>query len=338
MSSKSLSDQTCIETADLRSIGIVSNNTEDSSSISSKSVVDDISNNEGVNISEDGDDSGEMSKNKKKCTSGEHTSNNNQNQNIDRREELRETELHDEQLFKQPPQLLEDCPLCYLRMPLLASGGVYMTCCGKVICSGCIHAPVYDDQGNIVEKKCPFCRTSYPSSDEAIINRLKKRIEAGDARAMFNLGVYHYNGQCGLPQDYNKVFAFHHRAAELGYAKAYTSIGHAYCTGRGVVVDKKMAIHYFELAAMRGEASARHNLGFTEFQRGNVNRALKHYLIAVRDGHDGSLKNIQQLYSDGHVPKDEYAKALRLYQEYLVEVKSDQRDKADAANDKFRYY
>ena len=193
MSSKSLSDQTCIETADPRSICIGSNNTEASSSISSNSV-DDISNNEGVIISEDADDSGEMSKNKKKCTSCEHTSNNNQNQNIDRREELRETELHDEQLFKQPPQLLEDCPLCYLRMPLLASGGVYMTCCGEVICSGCIHAPVYDDQGNTVEKKCPFCRT-----------RLKKRIEAGDARAMFNLGMYHYNGQYGLPQDYNKT-------------------------------------------------------------------------------------------------------------------------------------
>ena len=49
----------------------------------------------------------------------------------------RAAELYDAKLFKQPPQK-DDCPICFIRLPSLDSTGWrYMTCCGKVICSGC---------------------------------------------------------------------------------------------------------------------------------------------------------------------------------------------------------
>ena len=50
---------------------------------------------------------------------------------------------HDEKLFKQPPQP-EDCPICFLLLPSINTGRRYKLCCGKDICSGCVHAPVYD--------------------------------------------------------------------------------------------------------------------------------------------------------------------------------------------------
>ena len=104
-------------------------------------------------------------------------------------------------------------------------------------------------------------------------------------------------------------------------------------------MDKKKSKYYYELAAMKGSTAARHkNLGIIEESEGNTKRALKHYLIAVEDGHSKSLKKIQRLYSDGHVPKDEYTKALRSYQESLDEIKSDQRDQAAAVREDCRYY
>ena len=165
-------------------------------------------------------------------------------------------------------------------------------------------------------------------------------MEIDDPLAIHHLGCFYYNGVYGYSQDYTKALDLWHRAAELGYAKAYGSIGYAYAYGKGVEVDKKKAKHYYdyELAAMRGHTIARNNLGNIEKNAGNMNRALKHYQIAVRSGDSESLKRIQRLYSDGHVPKDEYTKALRLHQEYLDEIKSDQRDQAAAANDKYRYY
>jgi len=71
---------------------------------------------------------------------------------------------------------------------------------------------------------------------------------------------------------------------------------------------------------------------------GNYDRALKHFLIAVRCGHSDSLERIKQMYTYGYATKDEYTKALQLFQAYLGEIKSDQRDKAAAAGEKYRYY
>jgi len=43
-------------------------------------------------------------------------------------------------------------------------------------------------------------------------------------------------------------------------------------------------------------------------------------------------------FLNGHTTKDDYMTALRLYQEYLVEIKSSQRDEAAAAHERYRYY
>jgi len=252
-----------------------------------------------------------------------------------------ELSLHDEALFRQPPPK-EDCQICELRLPTLVSGRFYMTCCGKDMCGGCFYASFHENQGNEVDNpwpKCPFCRIPMPTTEEENNERLKKRVENNDAVAMSNLGCYYRDGQYGFPQDNTKALELWQRAAELGHVGAYFGIGCVYYDGRGVDEDKKKAKNYYELAAMRGDSIARHNLGFIEYQRGNTNRALKHYLIAVKDGYDdGSLTNIKRLYKSGQATKDEYTKSLQLYQTYLDEIKSDQRDQAAAANDKHRYY
>jgi len=249
-------------------------------------------------------------------------------------------EKHDIELFKEPPQLYGDCPICFERMPTLDSGWRYHACCGKVICSGCIHAPRYDNQGNKVDnEKCPFCRTSYPTSDEEMIERLKKRVEAEDPIAIYNLGCFYREGIYGFPQDYTKALELFRRAAKLGDTEAYLNIGCAHHAGQGIEVDTKQAHHYYELSAMMGNERARHNLGCIEMDAGNIDRAQKHYMIAIRGGYSKSLNMIKQLYSYGYATKDDYTTTLRLYQEYLGEIKSKQRDEAAASYpEEKRYY
>jgi len=89
---------------------------------------------------------------------------------------------------------------------------------------------------------------------------------------------------------------------------------------------------------MRGDETARCNLGIDEAKAGNIDRTLKHFMIALRGGYADSLKQIKQFYTDGHATKDDYSKALRLYQDYLSETKSKQRDEAAAADERYRYY
>ena len=242
----------------------------------------------------------------------------------------RAAELHDEALFKQPP-LPEDCPICFMRMPSMVTGKRYQSCCGKVICSGCIRAGAMGD-----DQLCPFCRTRAPTSGEEGIERMKKRAELGDAMAIYELGLFHNEGRYGSPQDRNKALELWHRAAELGYTKAYNDIGTAYI--RGVERDEKKAIHYWELAAMGGDENGRNNLGCFYGYAGNYGSAIKHHMIAVGSGYNDSVKQIKQLYSNGHATKEDYATALTAYQAYIVEIKSDDRDKAAAYSDNYKYY
>ena len=247
----------------------------------------------------------------------------------------RVAELHDIELFKQPPPR-EDCPICFLLLPLVDSESKYKVCCGKIICSGCIHAVQMRDNGVGL---CPFCRTPTPNSEKDNIKRLKKRVEAGDAIAIYSLGCYYSKGEYGLPRNRAKALELWHRAGELGNAKAYYNIAIAYDNGNGVERDTKKNIHYLELAAIGGEEMARHNLGVEEACKGAMKRALKHALIATGSGHKKSLDMIQKMYKDGYLSKDDYTKALRAYQAYLSEIKSEQRDKAAAFDEAvFKYY
>ena len=149
------------------------------------------------------------------------------------------------------------------------------------------------------------------------MERLNERVALKDPMAIHKLGVLHSNGTFGLPQNNTKALELFHQASELGCAGAYVSIGVAYEHGEGVEVDKKKAKHYGEVAAIGGNEIAGYNLGVYEEKAGNMDRAIKHYMIAVQSGHSNSLKRIKILYLDGHATKDDYTKALRLYQEYF---------------------
>jgi TPR repeat protein len=119
-----------------------------------------------------------------------------------------------------------------------------------------------------------------------------------------------------------------------GCAEAYCKIGYAYDFGHGVEIDKKKAIHYYKLAAIGGDVYSRYNLGAVEGEDGNMNRALKHYMIAAGGGIDLSLKEIHEWTCNKMIMQQLY----ELNQVHLVEIKSTQRDEAAAARANYRNY
>ena len=239
--------------------------------------------------------------------------------------ERRVAELYDEKLFKEPPPP-EECPICFLPLPLKASEATFESCCGKRICNGCVYAMVESGAKNI----CAFCRTPGGESDEEEVKRLKKLIDKGNANAFNLLAGCYAQGRMGLPQEMAKANELYLKAGELGCALAYFNLGDAYDNGRGVEIDKQKARHYLELAAMNGSARARHNLGVLEAQTGNYQRALKHFTLAARAGYKQSLDVVKTGFMNGIVTKNEYAQALRAYQKSKDEMKSEARDKVNA--------
>ena len=158
---------------------------------------------------------------------------------------------------------------------------------------------------------------------------MEKMAESGNAIAIYNLGVYYSRGDLGMPRDTVKANELYLKTGELGYAAAYYNLGIVYHNGRGVEVDEKKSMHYYELAAMNGDVCARYNLGSIEGKAGNYDRAYKHHILAAKAGFNISLVKVKEGFMKGYVTKDEYADTLRAYQQRQDEMKSDDRDRAE---------
>ena len=115
---------------------------------------------------------------------------------------------------------------------------------------------------------CAFCRVPSPTSEAEETQRIQKCMVSGNAYAFYLLAGDYATGD-GVPQDFAKDIELFLKAGELGCSDAYFNLGNSYRNGRGVEMDKKKAKHYYELAAMNGEARARHNLGCMEGDAGD---------------------------------------------------------------------
>ena len=236
----------------------------------------------------------------------------------------RVAELRDEQLFKEVDR--EECPICFLTLPIEGNESIFKACCGKTICIGCIYA-MHMSEGKDL---CAFCRTPPATSDEDVIKRLKNLMDKGNAESFNHLGGLYAQGINGMPQDIQKTIQLLLKAGEIGCAQAYYNLGISYDNGRGIEVDKKKAKHYYELAAMKGDVHARYNLGCAEWEKGNLHRAMKHFIMAAKAGYEKSLDNVKQGFKSGLVTKDEFAATLRAYHERRKEMESDAREEAAA--------
>ena len=158
-----------------------------------------------------------------------------------------------------------------------------------------------------------FCQMPAPTSERERIQRVKKRARANDPSAIYFLGCLYAAGEDGLPKNFSKAMEFWLRAGDLGCAEAYCHAGAAHFNGLGVERDMKKAKHYYGLAAMGGDAEARHNLGCFEEEMGNMKKAIEHWMIAAQSGFDLSLSAIREAYVNSHVTKDDFEKALRAH-------------------------
>ena len=234
----------------------------------------------------------------------------------------RAAELFDEALFKQPPPR-KDCAICMHQLPI-AEETVYKSCCGTTICGGCMYGQI---KMGPKSQKCPFCRLLPSKSNKESMDRYNKRMEAGDADAFFTVGSMHMYGGDGVSQDTNKALELYSRAVDLGSIEAHNKIGLLYSDGKYLPKDSKKMFYHYQQGAMKGCEYARYHLGVEEYKMGKIDRAMRHWVIGATMGHKGSLDNVKAGFTKRVVTKAQYENALRGYQAYIDESKSEKRDK-----------
>ena len=193
-----------------------------------------------------------------------------------------------------------------------------MACCFKRVCNVCMLA--VQNKGMF---DCPFCRTPRHEDDTSCLAMVQKRVDAKDPAAMTFLGERYYFGRSGLEKNVPRAIELWTEAADLGSIESHFNLGtQYYYGGEGVTQDKAKAVRYYELAAMQGHVEARHHLGNHECRNGNYERAIRHYLIAAKMGDGDSLEMIKKIFLGGDATKEQYADALKGYQDAIEEMKS----------------
>jgi hypothetical protein len=238
----------------------------------------------------------------------------------------RAKELHDNKLFRQPDGSHHgECPICFLPLPLDARKSAFFSCCSKVVCDGCCYANCKSNGGD----RCPFCRELASDDDREHEKRVMKRAKANDPAALRYVGRMRYR-----EGDYDSAVKYWAKEAEVGDAVAHNQLGDSYYMGDVVEKDEEKAVYHYEKAAICGLPRARHNLGCIEERNGNMDRAVKHFIINASLGDEDSMKELWGHYSDGNITKEDLEVTLRTHKAAIDATKSSQREEAEACRRK----
>jgi TPR repeat protein len=233
-------------------------------------------------------------------------------------------EIRDNGLFSQPDgSHYGECPICCLPLSIDPNTMTLSSCCSQLICEGCEHANLIREMEQMLEHKCPFCREPLPNSPEEVIKNCMKRVKANDPAAICEVGKQRFH-----EGDYEGAFEYYTKAAALGDIGAHYQLSCLYLEGEGVEKDMKKAVYHLEEAAIGGHPDARVYLGNIESRNGREDRAVKHWIIAAKLGHNNSLDAVKKFFLSGLVSKEDYATALRGHQAAVDATKSEQREEA----------
>ncbi|EJK58631.1 hypothetical protein THAOC_21228 [Thalassiosira oceanica] len=206
----------------------------------------------------------------------------------------------------------------------MADHSGFMACCMKSICNGCSLAA--QKRGMI---DCPYCRTPYPDSDADRLAMVQARAQKKDPEAINWLGEAYFLGDPGLQKDVRRAVELFTEAAELGSIQALFNLGYLYYNGEGVQEDKAKGVDFWTKAAMQGHVSSRYKLGRDAGKKGNHDRAVRHCMISAKLGDEDSFEAIKKIFMAGLATKEQYAEALKGYQDAVEEMKSHDRDEAN---------
>ena len=240
----------------------------------------------------------------------------------------------------------DECVLCCYPLPLKPIERTYKSCCGEVICLGCIIAeervliigenvekPIQGSKeeewefGTMLTSEqscvCPFCRAEPPTNDTEMLKRLWRQIDDyNDANAMNMLGGYYMEGTHGPTQNLKNGEELLKRSYNLGHPDAANNL---YAYYSDYVPNPVLAKKYLEGGVKRGSAACMNNLGNIAFKSGNYAEATRLWMTAARSGDATVLRNLIYCYQAGLLSKDDLATTLRAHKATIDKGKNESR-------------
>ena len=256
----------------------------------------------------------------------------------------------------EPESSRPECPICFHVLPLQRSESVYHSCCGQVICHGCVVGtqrtqlkepqPQFKELGRIIEgttpeeeqfwriKKygrhiyvCPYCRAPFPKDGEEALQRLYARIEIRNhdyTEAVNILGRCYMEGKYGLPQNFTKAEELFKKALDLDDPQAASNLYHLY--HQHYPDQKEKAMEYLVRGEQFGHLQCMKILALEALRSDNVEEATRLSVKLARLGEWEDTRDLLMFYQHKLLSKDVLASTLRANQSVKDEVKTKRRD------------
>lgn len=256
----------------------------------------------------------------------------------------------------EPESSRPECPICFHVLPLRRSESVYHSCCGQVICHGCVVGtqrtqlkepqPQFKELGRIIEgttpeeeqfrliKKygnsiyiCPYCRAPLPKNEEEGLQRLYTRIEIRNhdyTLAVNAVGRCYMEGQYGLPQNFTKAEELFKKALDLDDPQAASNLYHLY--HQHYPDQKEKAMEYLVRGEQLGHSMCMKILALEALHLDNWEEATRLYVKLARLGEWEHTRNLSMFYQHKLLSKDVLASTLRANQSVKDELKTKRRD------------
>jgi anti-anti-sigma factor len=137
--------------------------------------------------------------------------------------------------------------------------------------------------------------------DEATLSVTRKRAEAGDSNAQFQLGRCLEDGD-GIETDPAQAIHWYNLAANQGHVEATYRLGQAYAYGMNIAQDFNRALPYYQKAADTGHPDAQYMVALS-LQHGlagttDIEQAKKWYRKSSQQGHEKAREALQELEAE----------------------------------------
>lgn len=160
--------------------------------------------------------------------------------------------------------------------------------------------------------------TGLHSQTNDLIPQLAQLAEAGNAEAIYHLGMAYQTGS-GVPQDRQKAFDAFRKAASMGESLASYKLG-CYYDGDDALVsrDEQKALELKLVAAEAGYALAQQDVAAMYARRGETARALTWLERSAAQGWSGGIRTLASVYNGAPGIKPNAAKTAGYFRIYLT--------------------
>lgn len=155
------------------------------------------------------------------------------------------------------------------------------------------NAPAWTDLAGEAQSQLGYIHATETKNFAEAAKWYRKRAEAGEPTAQYNLAICLYNGE-GIERNRNEAAKWFRASAEQGNVDAQWRLGMTYRNGEGVPRDYGEAVKWIRKAAEQGDYSAQNNLGVAYNTGEGVPRdyveAYKWYNLAAASGENAELR------------------------------------------------